>query len=145
MVALDVGLQIFFLATFAYAIQAWSAPQGYGDDDQEEKPPPRPVSLKVARQLASELDATLVRRRDGSYYMKVGPVQSQIPLSNGDGSNRRPGPILPPVYGESSQLATQAWLSMMADSLDAELLYDGKSGEWYLHWPDIREGVEETI
>ncbi len=142
MAVLDVGLQLFFLAIFAHAVQTWATPPDRGSDDQEAKPQPRPVSLKVARQLAAELDATLVRRRDGSYYMKVGPVQSQVPLGNGNGIPIPPRPLSPSTYTDPSQMAAQAWLSMMADSLDAELLYDGKSGEWYLNWSQIQEETE---
>ncbi len=141
MVVLDASLALFVLAAVVSVVYGLSHRDNRGHSCSRSTPTPRArpqhVQLRIARQLASELDATLVRRRDGTYCLKIGPVPGRIP--NGYEV------AWPETYSNAAEAATHAWLTMMADSLDAELLYDGKCMEWYLHWPSIQEAAEEDF
>jgi hypothetical protein len=97
----------------------------------------RSTQLRIAQRLASELDATLVRRRDGSYYLRAGTIHGQIPIGDIPWPNE--------YNPDAAETATQLWLSALADSLKAELLYDGKRMEWFLRWPDSEQPDEEVV
>ncbi len=95
----------------------------------------RSAQLKIAQRLANELAATLVRRRDGTYYLRAGAIHGEVPLGAVD---------WPSEYNpDAVETAAHAWLSKLADSLDAELVYEGQRMEWFLRWPDGQPGPEE--
>ena len=97
----------------------------------------RSTQLKIAQRLANELDATLVRRRDGTYYLRAGTIHGQIPI----GEVAWPNEYNP----DAVETAAYNWLSALADALEAELLYDGKRMEWFLRWPDADQSAEEVV
>jgi hypothetical protein len=97
----------------------------------------RSTQLKIAQRLANELDATLVRRRDGTYYLRAGTIHGQIPIGDIPWPNE--------YNPDAVETAAYTWLSTLADALEAELLYDGKRMEWFLRWPDAEQPVEEII
>ena len=97
----------------------------------------RSTQLRIAQRLANELDATLVRRRDGTYYLRAGTIHGQIPIGDVPWPNE--------YNPDAVETATQVWLSTLADSLKAELLYDGKRMEWFLRWPDAEHPDGEVV
>ena len=97
----------------------------------------RSTQLKIAQRLANELDATLVRRRDGTYYLRAGTIHGQIPIGDVPWPNE--------YHPDAVETAAYTWLSALADALDAELVYDGKRMEWFLRWPDAEQAAEEAI
>jgi len=97
----------------------------------------RSTQLKIAQRLASELDATLVRRRDGTYYLRAGTIHGQVPIGDIPWPNE--------YNPDAVETAAYNWLSALADALEAELLYDGKRMEWFLRWPDAEQSDEEVL
>lgn len=97
----------------------------------------RSTQLKIVQRLANELDATLVRRRDGTYYLRANSVHGQVPIGDVPWPNE--------YNPDAVETAAYNWLSTLADSLDAELLYDGKRMEWFLRWPDAQQLTEDVI
>ena len=97
----------------------------------------RSTQLKISQRLANELDATLVRRRDGTYYLRAGTIHGQIPIGDVPWPNE--------YNPEAVETAAYNWLSTLADALEAELLYDGKRMEWFLRWPDNEQTAEEVV
>jgi len=94
------------------------------------------AQLKTTQRLANELDATLVRRRDGTYYLRAGSIHGEVPIGKVD---------WPQQYDpDAVEVATHNWLAKLADSLEAELLYDGRRMEWFLRWPNSTGPEEET-
>ncbi len=91
------------------------------------------IQLKIVQRLANELDATLVRRRDGTYSLRAGTIHGQVPI----GQIPWPNEYNP----EAVEAAAYNWLSALADALQSELLYDGKRMEWFLRWPDAETGT----
>jgi hypothetical protein len=96
----------------------------------------RHIQLKIVQRLASELDATLVRRRDGTYYLRAGAIHGQVPIGDSPWPNE--------YNPDAVETASHNWLSTLADALKAELLFDGKRMEWFLRWPDSEHPEEET-
>jgi hypothetical protein len=94
------------------------------------------TQLKITQRLANELDATLVRRRDGTYYLRAGTIHGRVPI----GDVPWPSEYNP----DTVETAAYTWLSSLADALEAELLYDGKRMEWFLRWPDAEQPPEEA-
>jgi len=93
------------------------------------------AQMKVVQRLTNELRATLVRRRDGTYYLRAGPIHGEIPIDQVNWPEQYNADLV--------ETATHTWLSKLADSLEAELVYDGQNMEWYLRWPNAQ--VEETF
>lgn len=133
MVTLDVALLVFAVTASAFALQglvrqrrrSQTQPPSSQDCDQQ---------LKLAQQMATELNATLVRQRDGTCYLRVGSAE-ETPAVDSEAA-----------FQEDDLTAAEeledSWLSKMADSLDAELVYDGKSMTWYLRWTDVQRTEE---
>ncbi len=94
----------------------------------------RSAQLKISQRLANELDATLVRRRDGTYYLRAGAIHGEVPI----GAVEWPNDYNP----DAAETAGHQWLSQLADALDAELVYDGQRMEWFLRWPDAEPVLE---
>lgn len=89
----------------------------------------RRAQVKIAQRLADQLDGVLVWQRDGSYFLDAGPIQGAIPVG---------GLVWPSEADlDEREAAAQAWLTMLAGALNAELHY--RDGEWYLVWPEKEE------
>ena len=149
LVALDVAISCFYSAILVLVYQSLVGQKRpkrrRGDSDRDsardsdgsshsQSHPPRPpeAQFKIARRIASELNTTLVRQRDGTCYLKLGPVEGRVPVRDGVVHFREHGP-------DWVEASTYSWLCMMADALDAELVYDGSTMEWHLRWKDFRE------
>lgn len=99
---------------------------------QGHRPRPPDAQLKIARRIASELNTTLVRRRDGTCTMRLGPVDGRVAVHSGRIVREEHGP-------DWVEASTYSWLCMLADTLNAELIYDGSAMEWHLQWESVRE------
>jgi hypothetical protein len=137
LVVLDVALAFFYGAIVLLIYQSLGERKNPKHSDNPthsrgHQPRPPDAQLTIARRVASELNTTLVRRRDGTCYLRLGPMEGRIPIRNG---------TVPP--GERSpdwvEASTYSWLCMLADTLGAELVYDGGTMEWHLRWEEVRE------
>jgi len=134
MVVLDATLALFVLTVLTCAIQTAGRPNARRRYriNRDRQPSLPSITFQAARRLATDLGTTLVRRRDGTYYMKLGPIQ--------EGTAFLAREAIPQAREyQVLEAATPGWLSMLADSLNAELIYEGASREWYLCWSDVRE------
>jgi hypothetical protein len=133
MVILDVALLLFAVTAIAYTLRGLVR-QRRRRHSANASAEHRDQQLKLARRLATELNATLVRQRDGTCYLQVGPVEG-VPVVD-------PGATFREYDLTAGEELQDNWLSLMAESLDAELVYDGKSMTWYLRWSNVRETDE---
>jgi hypothetical protein len=145
LVVLDIAIACFYSAVVVLVYQNLAGQKrpkrhhgasnrnndGSGHNQGHLSRPPE-AQFKIARRIASEMNTTLVRQRDGTCYLKLGPVEGRIPVQNGVVRFREQGP-------DWVEASTYSWLCMMADALDAELVYDGGTMEWHLRWQDFRE------
>ena len=145
LVVLDVAMASFYSAIIALVFQSLVGQKrpkrshGVGNHnndgsghDQGHPPRPPEAQFKIARRIASEMNTTLVRQRDGTCYLKLGPVEGRVPVQGGVVRLSEHGP-------DWVEASAYSWLCMMADALDAELVYDGGTMEWHLRWKEVRE------
>jgi hypothetical protein len=141
LVALDAALALFYGVIIVLTYQGLAKPHRPKPDERENRrasprpdPPPRApdAQLKLARRIASEMHTTLVRRQDGTYYLKIGPLEGRVPVHSGVVRFKEQGP-------DWVEASAYSWLCMLADALGAELVYDGATMEWHLRWEELRE------
>ena len=140
LVVLDVALALFYSAIVLVIYQHLGQQQRLKRRDRDNDNPnrsrayqPRPPDAQlIARRVAREMNTTLVRRRDGTCSLRLGPLEGRIPVRGG---------VVPPWEQAPDwvEASTYSWLCTLADALGAELVYDGSTMEWHLRWEDVRE------
>ena len=135
LVVLDVALATFYSAIVLVIFQSLGErknPKHSDSHSRGPRPQPPDAQFKIARRVASELNTTLVRQRDGTCHLRLGPMEGRVPVRSG---------VVPPSERSPDwvEASSYSWLCMLADALSAELVYDGSTMEWHLRWEEMRE------